>query len=374
MKQGTKTSPGRLQKSFSIHYWIVFLETFRYHIRDGGGTPLSVSTIGSYFLKPADRFLLKAHDESFSIHYWIVFLETPNTAWSGLFYSTFSIHYWIVFLETTKSSFFAIYPKTFSIHYWIVFLETICQPTKEPAFCKLSVSTIGSYFLKRIPDLGSLHVLIPFSIHYWIVFLETVGNRDADNPAPFFQYPLLDRISWNLDIISNVPTFVSLSVSTIGSYFLKQTCSVACLLLVVSFSIHYWIVFLETICQARRSSSWRFFQYPLLDRISWNDNARTLYAHRCLTFSIHYWIVFLETLVSDLDEQHKHLLSVSTIGSYFLKQRLTVAQVPTYHTFSIHYWIVFLETNWYIFCSTGIDIFQYPLLDRISWNYQMKVI
>ncbi len=65
--------------------------------------------------------------QSFSIHYWIVFLETTLSsiprAPAGI---PFSIHYWIVFLETWE----ALPPQPsslhpFSIHYWIVFLETL---------------------------------------------------------------------------------------------------------------------------------------------------------------------------------------------------------------------------------------------------------
>ncbi len=476
--------------SFSIHYWIVFLETPCAQSQYGQGS-LSVSTIGSYFLKPRQQPFQRHRGSSFSIHYWIVFLETicawlPKSIQATLSVSTigsyflkqkvkaatwnsrlsFSIHYWIVFLETVElldlgpcQAHFQ-YPlldriswnlcrwlecrchrQTFSIHYWIVFLETRSRRQSRCWPHNLSVSTIGSYFLKLPRDAAPLQPEPTFSIHYWIVFLETL------------------KISWPGFIQSN------LSVSTIGSYFLKPSRASRSMRQIRSFSIHYWIVFLETGPLSPPQITQSIFQYPLLDRISWNDlillrrscsmnfqyplldriswnivltitgapsfllSVSTIGSYflkhpmdglmACPTcaFSIHYWIVFLETSIKTMPENLIVNLSVSTIGSYFLKrvlddlmrpdEILSVSTIGSYFlkligstesqrtraAFSIHYWIVFLETSicpvtcppcllsvstigsyflkrW--ICPLYVrhkPPFQYPLLDRISWNF-----
>ncbi len=195
-----------------------------------------------------------------------------------------------------------------------------------------------------MPVVYALSRMWSFSIHYWIVFLETLPSEVDRKAFMRFQYPLLDRISWNSTPWSLPTTSPTLSVSTIGSYFLKQLAYPLTVLsresLSVStigsyflkpavtvpspkrnditFSIHYWIVFLET--------TYGFWKHK-------DTN----------TFSIHYWIVFLET-------KRGALIPISRT------------------TFSIHYWIVFLETEKRHSLQRRGYVFQYPLLDRISWN------
>ncbi len=59
-----------------------------------------------------------------------------------------------------------------------------------------------------------------------------------------------------------------LSVSTIGSYFLKHRLFLGRPKRFSTFSIHYWIVFLETTARVFYRDVFDCFQYPLLDRIS----------------------------------------------------------------------------------------------------------
>ncbi len=157
----------------------------------------------------------------------------------------------------------------------------------------LSVSTIGSYFLKRKQIADENAKYATFSIHYWIVFLET--SRD----------------------LHDAPASGNLSVSTIGSYFLKQSAGMA----------------------GRANSSLSVStigSYFLKHTSPWAGSCGNV------SFSIHYWIVFLETVSVVRYLFQRECLSVSTIGSYFLK-----------------HWN---RSPW----RTGDPNFQYPLLDRIS--------
>ncbi len=355
--------------AFSIHYWIVFLETLVIRIVEDNHCDLSVSTIGSYFLKLGKFSTDPSHPFAFSIHYWIVFLETWTNGGG----------------RTTLRGF--QYP----------LLDRISWNPIPPRWgtrqTPLSVSTIGSYFLKH--DNGAQEQARPRHFQYplldrisWNV-CQVLPNWQIS----VFQYPLLDRISWNFacrnwlsnlrrDLsVSTIGSYflklnselltslwkIKLSVSTIGSYFLKLVISQsasAFLDLSVStngsyflkrvsvcransrggpFSIHYWIVFLETRKARRKCCGCRCFQYPLLDRISWNP---------------------AQTAVRDVDLT----LSVSTIGSYFLKPTSSISSDLPVPAFSIHYWIVFLETPQRMPWRPSPAVFQYPLLDRISWN------
>ncbi len=110
---------------------------------------LSVSTIGSYLLKLHRRLDVVVIGCTFSIHYWIVSLETPLPIQSFPPAISFSIHYWIVSLETHVSHLVRQhFDPAFSIHYWIVSLETALSGPALRAPSILSVSTIGSYLLK----------------------------------------------------------------------------------------------------------------------------------------------------------------------------------------------------------------------------------
>ncbi len=208
---------------------------------------------------------------TFSIHYWIVFLETDQFA----FYAPVYFHFQYPLLDRiswnrmTRHA-WAWNSMPFSIHYWIVFLETWWFCTSPIDEAALSVSTIGSYFLKLRRHHNTGCSICTFSIHYWIVFLETEDRSLLFSRSSFFQYPLLDRISWNLAGSEADHAGVELSVSTIGSYFLKPHC---------------------VMCPSLPCG---YFQYPLLDRISWNSP-------------------------STMNGMLIRILSVSTIGSYFLK-------------------------------------------------------
>ncbi len=379
-------------RTFSIHYWIVFLETlaqtsiatltvaFQYPLLDriswNFGSRLrgwcdcffqyplldriswnlaaeahlrrfvllSVSTIGSYFLKRFHR-IVDVVTDSLSVStigsYFLKLLDAgvPICVAQLFQYPLLDRISWN--LDCPKCS--TPLPASFSIHYWIVFLETVVALVSTTARRALSVSTIGSYFLKREQAPCRVARTVPFSIHYWIVFLETALCHWLASTAKNFQYPLLDRISWNRGKLYVIWRILALSVSTIGSYFLKLTWLARPTPCLESFSIHYWIVFLETRQNDITTYSLAAFQYPLLDRISWNPQART------------FGSVFV-------------VLSVSTIGSYFLKLRWILHGRPGPSPFSIHYWIVFLET-FSVFRAHPLFIdFQYPLLDRISWN------
>ncbi len=144
--------------------------------------------------------------------------------------------------------------------------------------------------------------MVPFSIHYWIVFLETWHGPIPASQRFVFQYPLLDRISWNPCDKLIIP----LPPNT--------------------FSIHYWIVFLETLQFLVNKAHIFNFQYPLLDRISWNS-FRRLTTWRLYTFQY----PLLDRISWNTRKAHSSylfgFLSVSTIGSYFLKLCMNSASV-----------------------------------------------
>ncbi len=135
----------------------------------------------------------------------------------------------------------------------------------------------------------------------------------------------------------------SLSVSTIGSYFLKP-----------GHATSYRKLHID-------------FQYPLLDRISWN-RPKPLWFDVQMDLSVStIGSYFLKQAIAG-EVVPKPKLSVSTIGSYFLKLAPAGFLIRDDIAFSIHYWIVFLETFWFWICRGRGCGFQYPLLDRISWN------
>ncbi len=327
---------------------------------------LSVSTIGSYFLKLRKRY----------INSRLIFLSV-----------------------STIGSYF---------------LKQLLRRCWRGRFA-LSVSTIGSYFLKLFFDVRFPILCRSFSIHYWIVFLETYLGLSPARQLESFQYPLLDRISWNFDCGNLFLRNDRLSVSTIGSYFLKLILVYLLLANWKAFSIHYWIVFLETRTPAARqiwmcclSVSTIGSYFLKRDRTgrkpagcdlsvstigSYFLKPSAIVAENgCIVLSVStigsyflkrdprdacwnscllsvstigsYFLKLLAAYPEDVDRE----LSVSTIGSYFLKPQSLNGWNLERWTFSIHYWIVFLETTAIPLSIGIIPFFQYPLLDRISWN------
>ncbi len=234
--------------------------------------------------------------------------------------------------------------------------------------------------------------LATFSIHYWIVFLETQDHQYDDAKYQDFQYPLLDRISWNSRSLWWKMVVADLSVSTIGSYFLKQFYVRQVIVTICSFSIHYWIVFLET--------GWLIAQRVDKPELS-VSTIGSYFLKPYFRMSSYLWqLLSVSTIGSYFLKprprarpRKRNRLSVSTIGSYFLKLESQANTTKPRGAFSIHYWIVFLETSatcccwaaaadsfsihyWIVFLETVADhvrwhaenTFQYPLLDRISWN------
>ncbi len=280
-------------------------------IRLAGGywvVELSVSTIGSYFLKHRSRWSVRAQ--------------------SNLSVSTIGSY----FLKLIDYKQLGKEVGTFSIHYWIVFLETLCR------------------------RMAAHRAMVTFSIHYWIVFLETYEATFTHKEYANFQYPLLDRISWNSlapyvwrdDFIFQYPLLDRISWNTAPGRSSAR--------LNLSFSIHYWIVFLETTDSAPQSNAETDFQYPLLDRISWNtDSAPQSNAETDFQYPLLDRISWNQSRM--LPATAQSCLSVSTIGSYFLKPPPLCWIDAPYQTFSIHYWIVFLET-WQcaVISSHAIDL------------------
>ncbi len=191
------------------------------------------------------------------------------------------------------------------------------------------------------------NLFLSFSIHYWIVSLETPSPPGCCCHWLYFQYPLLDRISWNRDAQRRIGADDALSVSTIGSYLLKHLCR--------SRASHPPYLSVSTIGSYLLKQRWadllferlQFFQYPLLDRISWNSTRSTLSSARLQTFSIHYWIVFLETGGWGVVDE------VVLDFQYPLLDRISWNQDGR---------------SW----SARSSNFQYPLLDRISWNCALR--
>ena len=154
----------------------------------------------------------------------------------------------------------------------------------------------------------------------------------------------MDRIHWNCATRRYSGRAARLSVSTSGSYSLKLLLSSKKVLLTRTFSIHKWIVFIETAVRRAMYVSTLYFQYPQVDRIHWNENKNG---------------------VTNLPAR----LSVSTSGSYSLKRYPVCADVGAGQTFSIHKWIVFIETSHAWIKPNSHASFQYPQVDRIHWNF-----
>jgi len=111
----------------------------------------------------------------------------------------------------------------------------------------------------------------PFSIHYRIEVIETSNHRVSEAIREIFQYPLSDRSDWNPSYRISRHAPIRLSVSTIGSKWLKLRWSCR-------------------LCQ-RKSH----FQYPLSDRSDWNSVWCLRVGGDDVTFSIHYRIEVIET-------------------------------------------------------------------------------
>jgi len=285
----------------------------------------------------------------------------------------------------------------FSIHYRIEVIETILPVWQLTPSKGLSVSTIGSKWLKRaysqLLSVGGSS----FSIHYRIEVIETGIFSVIICRWFLFQYPLSDRSDWNGHILSYYLSVVPLSVSTIGSKWLKQHKKVCTQTQTKSFSIHYRIEVIETIIDRSRPGEPLIFQYPLSDRSDWNsplgeagDEVQTLSVSTIGS----KWLKLTTPMTEPANEMS---LSVSTIGSKWLKpcaaparsscqspfsihyrievietmpvSVITSVAVP----FSIHYRIEVIETVWARRAMRFDCAFQYPLSDRSDWNYKRRL-
>jgi len=166
-----------------------------------------------------------------------------------------------------------------------------------------------------------LPLLLTFSIHYRIEVIETHWRPFQTQSVSAFQYPLSDRSDWNLYARYLISVFWYLSVSTIGSKWLKLVSNILRTITHITLSV-------STI-----GSKW-------LKQIK---NELALLG--ITTFSIHYRIEVIET-------RDKILLSAK-------RKR----------PFSIHYRIEVIETKGDLLTTNSAVDFQYPLSDRSDWNH-----
>ena len=159
----------RERDAFSILERIVVVETSAYSNPLIVGQVLSVSSNGSWWLKPAGRQTLMPPPLSFSILERIVVVETLN------------------YEDLVQR------PRPFSILERIVVVETGCAVWDRWLAAVLSVSSNGSWWLKRRPT-SSHHVPWPLSVSsngsWW---LKPRPGEAALLVATLFQYPRTDR-------------------------------------------------------------------------------------------------------------------------------------------------------------------------------------
>jgi len=136
-----------------------------------------------------------------------------------------------------------------------------------------------------------------------------------------FQYPLSDRSDWNKICPVGEAESRKLSVSTIGSKWLKLVSHIS------------------------KPKSQTSFQYPLSDRSDWNNAPVSLYVLTVLLSVSTIGSKWLKLRICDKNSRRLLELSVSTIGSKWLKLIYNVLFSDGVYPFSIHYRIEVIETT-----------------------------